>query len=112
VTNPAFTRFPGTTPCFTAAGRPGAHRGRNSGSLELNHRRGPNVTAARAENQHQIPPKSGCWTPAGHRDDQAQAIIGYRTKNGFFRNIDELTKVKGISASVLAKIRPFITVAE
>jgi len=43
---------------------------------------------------------------------KAQAIIDYRTKNGFFRNIDELAKVKGISASVLAKIRPLITVGE
>jgi competence protein ComEA len=43
---------------------------------------------------------------------KAQAIIDYRQKNGFFRSIDELTKVEGISATLLEQIRPFITVAD
>jgi competence protein ComEA len=43
---------------------------------------------------------------------KAKAIIDYRQKNGFFRSIDELTKVQGISAALLEKIKPFITVAD
>lgn len=43
---------------------------------------------------------------------KAKAIIDYRTKNGFFRNVDELTKVAGISQTLLDQIKPFITVAD
>ena len=43
---------------------------------------------------------------------KAKAIIDYRQKNGFFRSIDELTKVQGISTALLEKIKPFITVAD
>ena len=35
----------------------------------------------------------------------AQAIVAYRQKNGAFRNADELRKIKGIGAKVLAKNR-------
>jgi competence protein ComEA len=43
---------------------------------------------------------------------KANAIIDYRRKNGFFRSVDELIKVEGISAALLEKIRPFITVSD
>jgi competence protein ComEA len=43
---------------------------------------------------------------------KAKAIIEYRQKNGFFRNVDELTKVNGISAALLEQIKPLVTVAE
>jgi len=43
---------------------------------------------------------------------KANAIIDYRRKNGFFRSVDELIKVQGISAALLEKIRPFITVSD
>ena len=43
---------------------------------------------------------------------KANAIIDYRRKNGFFRSVDELTKVQGISSTLLEQIKPFITVAD
>jgi competence protein ComEA len=43
---------------------------------------------------------------------KAKAIIAYRRNNSFFRSVDELTKVQGISASLLAQIKPFITVSD
>ena len=43
---------------------------------------------------------------------KSKAIIDYREKNGFFRNVDELIKVQGISATLLEQIKPFITVAD
>ena len=43
---------------------------------------------------------------------KARAIIDYRQKNGFFRSVDELTKVQGISAALLEQIKPLITVAD
>jgi competence protein ComEA len=43
---------------------------------------------------------------------KAKAIIDYRTKNGFFRSVDELTKVTGISQNLLDQIKPFITVSD
>lgn len=39
---------------------------------------------------------------------KAQAIIDYRTQNGAFITIDELTNVKGIGDKTLAKLRPLI----
>ena len=43
---------------------------------------------------------------------KANAIIDYRRKNGFFRSVDELIKVQGISSTLLEQIKPFITVAD
>jgi competence protein ComEA len=43
---------------------------------------------------------------------KAKAIIEYRQKNGFFRNVDELTKVNGISAALLEQIKPLVTVTD
>ena len=41
----------------------------------------------------------------------AQRIVDYRTRNGFFKSIDELLKVPGIGAGVYDKIKNLITVA-
>ncbi|MBU0455907.1 MAG: helix-hairpin-helix domain-containing protein [Gammaproteobacteria bacterium] len=41
---------------------------------------------------------------------KAQAIVDYRTQNGPFKSIDDLTKVKGIGSKKLAKIAQQITV--
>jgi competence protein ComEA len=43
---------------------------------------------------------------------KSKAIIDYREKNGFFRSVDELIKVQGISSTLLEQIKPFITVAD
>ncbi len=40
----------------------------------------------------------------------AQSIIDYRQKNGFFTEIEEITKVSGIGEATLEKIAEFITV--
>lgn len=39
-------------------------------------------------------------------------IIDYRKKNGPFRNITELTEVKGITSAVFDKVKEYITVSE
>ncbi|MDD3465090.1 MAG: helix-hairpin-helix domain-containing protein [Candidatus Cloacimonetes bacterium] len=36
---------------------------------------------------------------------KAQAIIDYRSQNGKFQSVDDITKVKGIGAKTLAKLR-------
>ncbi len=41
---------------------------------------------------------------------KAHAIITYREQHGLFKNIDELTKVKGIGTKIFAKLRNDITV--
>jgi len=43
---------------------------------------------------------------------RAQAIIDYRCQNGPFHNINELTKVKGISIIIYEQIKHLITVAD
>ena len=40
----------------------------------------------------------------------ASEIVAYRTAHGPFRSYEELDSVKGVGASKLAKIRPFVTV--
>lgn len=40
----------------------------------------------------------------------AQRIIEYRSANGPFSSVDELTKVKGIGAKTLEKLKPYATV--
>ena len=40
----------------------------------------------------------------------AQRIIEYRSANGPFRSVDDLTKVKGIGAKTLEKLKPNATV--
>ena|SRR3990167_5423641 len=41
---------------------------------------------------------------------KAKAIVAYREKHGSFMNIDELSRVKGISTSVLESIREIIKI--
>jgi competence protein ComEA len=40
---------------------------------------------------------------------KAKAILDYRAKNGPFKSIDDLDKVKGIGKKTIAEIRPQIT---
>ena len=40
---------------------------------------------------------------------KARAIVEYRQQAGGFRSVDELTKVKGIGAKTLEKLKPLIT---
>jgi len=42
----------------------------------------------------------------------AQAILDYRTANGPFRTVEEITKVKGIGPATLEKIKALITVGD
>jgi competence protein ComEA len=41
----------------------------------------------------------------------AAAIIEYRTQNGPFRSVEELTRVNGIGSATLERLREFITVS-
>ncbi len=41
----------------------------------------------------------------------ARAIVDYRTKNGPFKSLDELAKVKGVGKSMIEKNRANLTVA-
>ena len=112
VTNPGIYTFSGddtVTSLLQAAG--GVTADGNSGSLELDIAQA-NTTAAPQKININTAEEWLLDALPGIGTTKGQAIIDYRTKNGFFRNIDELTKVKGISASVLAKIRPLITVGE
>jgi competence protein ComEA len=43
---------------------------------------------------------------------KSKAIIDYRLQNGFFRSVDELIKVQGISSALLEQIKPLITVSD
>jgi len=107
VTNPVFTLFRGRHCDFAAAAAGGVTTDGNSGNLELNIALANTTAAPQKININTA--KSGCWTPAGI-GTQKPSHHRLPHEKRFLRNIDELTKVKGISASVLAKIRPLITV--
>ena len=40
---------------------------------------------------------------------KAKAIVDYRTKNGAFKSVDDLTKVPGIGPAVLGKMKSDVT---
>jgi competence protein ComEA len=46
----------------------------------------------------------------GIGEKRAEAIIKYREANGPFKSIDELSKVKGISKSIIDKNRDHLTI--
>jgi competence protein ComEA len=46
----------------------------------------------------------------GIGEKRAEAIVKYREANGNFKSIDELSKVKGISKSIIDKNRDHMTV--
>lgn len=46
----------------------------------------------------------------GIGEAKAQAIIDYRTANGNFNSVDDLTHVKGIGEKMLAKIKDLVEV--
>jgi len=48
----------------------------------------------------------------GIGDTRAQAIVDYRAKNGYFRNIDEMVNVPGIGPETLDNIKELITIAD
>lgn len=43
---------------------------------------------------------------------KAEAIVAYRTEHGKFATIDDLSKVKGIGAKIIEKIKPEVTLDE
>jgi competence protein ComEA len=48
----------------------------------------------------------------GIGETRAKAIVEYRTRNGLFRMVEDITNVPEIGASVFEKIKPYITVSE
>jgi competence protein ComEA len=46
----------------------------------------------------------------GIGESKAKAILEYRQKNGPFKSVDDLTKVKGIGDKILAQLREQLTV--
>lgn len=42
----------------------------------------------------------------------SQRIVDYRTDNGYFDSVDELTEVTGIGPKSIEKIRPYVTVGD
>lgn len=49
-------------------------------------------------------------TVKGMTKKAADAIVEYRTKNGPFKSVDELSKVKGVSKKVCKKVSKHLTV--
>lgn len=113
VTNPGIYQFSGGDTIgslIQAAG--GVTADGKSDSLELNI---PQATGA-IETQQKININNAeAWlleALPGIGPTKANAIIDYRQKNGFFRSVDELIKVEGISSTLLEQIKPMIAVAD
>ena len=49
-------------------------------------------------------------TLTGIGESKAQSIVDYRTKNGSFSSIEDITKVSGIGEAMFNKIKDDITV--
>lgn len=49
---------------------------------------------------------------SGIGQGKAQAIVAYRTKNGYFKHIDDVLKVEGIGSGTFDKIKDYITVED
>lgn len=60
-----------------------------------------NVNTATAEQLMLLP---------GIGEAKAKAILGRRKQHGGFKTVDELLEVKGIGASALERIRPFVAI--
>ncbi|WMT42339.1 ComEA family DNA-binding protein [Paenibacillus sp. D2_2] len=58
-----------------------------------------NINTAGAKELQEIP---------GIGEKKAQAIMNYRNENGPFKSVEDLTKVKGIGAKMLEKMKPYI----
>lgn len=43
---------------------------------------------------------------------KAKSILEYRDKNGPFKSVDDLAKVKGFGKASVAKVRPLLSVGE
>lgn len=43
---------------------------------------------------------------------KAEAIVNYRQKNGPFKKVEDLTKVKGLGSKIVEKIRPDIMITK
>jgi competence ComEA-like helix-hairpin-helix protein len=54
--------------------------------------------------------EAGLMSVKGIGKAKAKAIIEYRQKNGLFKSIDDLTKVKGIKGKTLEKFKDKLTV--
>lgn len=48
----------------------------------------------------------------GIGETRAKAIIDYRSRNGMFRNINELTKVEGIGLALYEQVKGLITIED
>jgi competence ComEA-like helix-hairpin-helix protein len=44
----------------------------------------------------------------GIGESRAKAVIELRKRNGGFKSVDELTQVKGIGATALERLRPYV----
>jgi len=113
VANPGIYPFSGDDTIGTliqSAG--GVNTGAQSDSLQLNI---PAAAGGAAASQKININSAGSWlleALPGIGPTKAKAIIDYRQKNGFFRSVDELTKVDGISPALLAQIKSLVTVAD
>jgi competence protein ComEA len=90
----------------------GVNTGTQSDNLQLSI---PDAAGSAAASQKININSAGSWlleALPGIGPTKAKAIIDYRQKNGFFRSVDELTKVDGISPALLAQIKSLVTVAD